>query len=43
MLQANPQLGAVDVQEILAYSARLTGSPDSYRFRRLERQRPYDG
>ncbi|HET6522151.1 MAG TPA: S8 family serine peptidase [Geminicoccaceae bacterium] len=30
MLEANPRLGYRDVQEILAYSARLTGDPAAY-------------
>ena len=30
MLEANPALGHRDVQEILAYSARLTGDPSAY-------------
>jgi Ca2+-binding RTX toxin-like protein len=32
MLDANPNLGYRDVQEILAYSARMTGAPGSWRF-----------
>jgi subtilisin-like proprotein convertase family protein len=32
MLDANPELGYRDVQEILAYSARMTGAPGSWRF-----------
>jgi len=31
MLDANPNLGYRDVQEILAYSARMTGAPGSWR------------